>query len=144
MVGAQEAPIGPLMAESDRAKIKTGHEKSKNKESNGDIADSEPESDSGSDSVSTKETHHDKDGSEGEAEDDDWNSFNLKKRKETLETKSRCSHSVHCPHFPEDKQEWWWLYVANRRHRPLPARPHINHLPLSLPLILNTILIILL
>lgn len=33
------------------------------------------------------------------------------------------SHTVHCPHFPNDKQEYWWLYVADRKKHDLITVP---------------------
>ncbi|CAE1323240.1 SEC63 [Acanthosepion pharaonis] len=57
-------------------------------------------------------------------DDDDWSKFQAEMKKETiLETKSKESHIVHCPYFPLDKQECWWLYIADRKNRMLISAP---------------------
>lgn len=47
--------------------------------------------------------------SEEEDEDQEWAKFQNKvnKREKALEGKSRISHSVHCPYYTDDKQEYW-------------------------------------
>ena len=47
--------------------------------------------------------------SEEEDEDQEWARFQnkLNKREKALEGKSKVSHSVHCPYFTDDKQEYW-------------------------------------
>ncbi|XP_052277344.1 translocation protein SEC63 homolog isoform X2 [Dreissena polymorpha] len=40
----------------------------------------------------------------------------------SLDTK-RESHQVHCPYFPDEKQEGWWLYVADRKNNMLFTAP---------------------
>ncbi len=35
------------------------------------------------------------------------------------------SHSVHCPYFTDDKQEYWWVYIADRKNHALITPP--NH-----------------
>ncbi|WAR09208.1 SEC63-like protein [Mya arenaria] len=59
-----------------------------------------------------------------EHEDDDWEKFQEEAKKEnSLETKKKESHPVHCPHFPDEKQEGWWLYVADRKNHMLVTAP---------------------
>jgi len=66
------------------------------------------------------------------AEDDDmeWEKFQQKlNKREKLEGRSKLSHSVHCPTFPEDKQEYWWTYICDRKSRTLLTAPyHITNL----------------
>ncbi|XP_064081313.1 translocation protein SEC63 homolog isoform X1 [Macrobrachium nipponense] len=59
-------------------------------------------------------------------DDDEWEKFQkgLTKREKALEGKSKISHSVHCPHFPEDKQEHWWTYVCDRKKHMLITAPY--------------------
>jgi len=45
------------------------------------------------------------------------------KKREKLETKAKVSHRVFCPHFPDLKQECWWLFVADRKHNQLISAP---------------------
>ncbi|XP_041351703.1 translocation protein SEC63 homolog [Gigantopelta aegis] len=70
-----------------------------------------------------KRTHKSSEG-EGEKEEEDWSKFQEESRKEnSLETKVKESHVVHCPYFPLEKQEWWWLYVADRKRHQLITAP---------------------
>lgn len=48
----------------------------------------------------------------------------IQKKKESLETKEKLSHRVYCPYFPEVKQEFWWLYVADRKKRQIISAPN--------------------
>lgn len=90
------------------------------------------DSDSG---LSDSEDEEKKDSSEDEkksAEDDDveWEKFQQKlNKKEKLEGKSKVSHSVHSPLFPEDKQEYWWTYICDRKSGTLLTAPyHVTNL----------------
>lgn len=42
-----------------------------------------------------------------------------------METKSKVTHPVYSLYFPEEKQEWWWLYIADRKEQTLVSMP--NH-----------------
>lgn len=58
-------------------------------------------------------------------DDEEWERFQKKlNKREKLEGKSKLSHSVHCPYFPEDKQEYWWTYICDRKSRTLLTAPH--------------------
>ncbi|GFG30385.1 hypothetical protein Cfor_05840 [Coptotermes formosanus] len=61
-----------------------------------------------------------------EDDDTEWEKFQarLTKREKVLEGKSKRSHSVHCPLYPEDKQEYWWVYVSDRKSRTLLTSPY--------------------
>ncbi|XP_018024714.1 translocation protein SEC63 homolog isoform X2 [Hyalella azteca] len=66
-----------------------------------------------------------------EDEDAEWERFQkgLTKREKVLEGKSKISHSVHCPFFPDDKQEYWWVYVCDRKNKKLVTVPyHLTNL----------------
>lgn len=41
-----------------------------------------------------------------------------------LEGKSKLSHTVHSPYFTDDKQEYWWAYVCDRKKRTLITAPY--------------------
>jgi translocation protein SEC63 len=58
-------------------------------------------------------------------DEDDWERVQgrVSKKEKALETKSRMSHSVHCPYFPDDKQEFWWIYLADRKRHALITVP---------------------
>ncbi|CAG5121065.1 unnamed protein product, partial [Candidula unifasciata] len=64
---------------------------------------------------------------EEEDEEDDWDTYKMESKKEnSLDTKLKESHVVHCPYFPGEKQEGWWMYVADRkRHLLVTAPVHI-------------------
>lgn len=61
-----------------------------------------------------------------EDEDAEWEKFQkgLTKREKVLEGKSKMSHSVHCPFFTDDKQEFWWVYVCDRKNHKLITVPY--------------------
>lgn len=64
-------------------------------------------------------------------DDQEWEKFQqkLQKRDKGLEGRSKVSHSVHCPYYPEDKQEYWWTYICDRKSRSLLTAPiHITSL----------------
>lgn len=57
-------------------------------------------------------------------DDDSWEKFQKQAKKDgMLETKSKETHVVHSPHFPCEKYEWWWLYVADKKSRLLITAP---------------------
>lgn len=61
-------------------------------------------------------------------DDDDWDKSDdapsVPKKKEIFQTISKISHSVHCPYFPEDKQEHWWIYITERKTNSLITVPY--------------------
>jgi len=69
--------------------------------------------------------------SDNDDEDQEWARFQnkLNKREKALEGKSRLSHSVHCPYFTDDKQEFWWVYICDRKTHSLVTPPyHLTNL----------------
>ncbi|KRZ10243.1 Translocation protein SEC63 -like protein [Trichinella zimbabwensis] len=71
-----------------------------------------------------------KDSGDG-SEDEEYllNDPDLKKERAILETKSNVTHPVHCPYFCEEKFEWWWIFVCDRKRRLLVAPPiHVTTL----------------
>lgn len=63
-------------------------------------------------------------------DDEEWERLQAKlNKRERLEGKSRLSHTVHCPYFPEEKQEYWWTYICDRKSRTLLTAPyHVTNL----------------
>ncbi|XP_055373196.1 translocation protein SEC63 homolog [Condylostylus longicornis] len=105
----------------------TPSEQSKH-DSDSDSADEsnvERESGSASDDDEKKNSSID-----NEDDDDEWERLQSKlNKREKLEGKSRVSHAVHCPYFPEDKQEYWWTYICDRKSRTLLTAPyHVTNL----------------
>merc|ERR1712018_521058 len=97
------------------------------------MGDREANSDSNSDENSGDESGDDKPTEKAvstvdeEEEEAEWERFQkrINRREKALEGKSKVSHSVHCPYFPDDKQEFWWCYIADRKNHALITPP--NH-----------------
>lgn len=88
-----------------------------------DIDQSDNEGDRGRDSDSEERKA---DASPVEEDEEDWDKFQQKmskKDKKALETKSKVSHTVHCPYFADDKQEYWWIYLADKKKHALASIP---------------------
>lgn len=88
------------------------------------------ESDTGSDSHTGQASDSDTEKdiarrSNDDDDDEDWDNFNSTSstRSKVLEKKGKISHTVHCPYFPEDKQEFWWIYLADRKRKALISIP---------------------
>lgn len=94
-------------------------------ESDGEDSGSE---DSGSEGGATRDRGGATSGvhSEEEDEEQEWARFQnkLNKREKALEGKSKVSHSVHCPYFTDDKQEYWWVYICDRKTHSLVTPPY--------------------
>lgn len=87
----------------------------------------EKESASGSEDDNEKTN---KNSSLDDDDDEEWERLQSKlNKREKLEGKSRISHTVHCPYFPEEKQEYWWTYICDRKSRTLLTAPyHVTNL----------------
>ncbi|XP_063405135.1 translocation protein SEC63 homolog [Mytilus trossulus] len=95
--------------------------------------DSEAENSASSSALSKRrssgsgfETKKDKDKDDEHALDDEeqWKIYQEEAKKEfSIETKAKESPAVHCPHFPEAKQEGWWLYVSDKKQHMLITAP---------------------
>lgn len=119
-VGAAAASAaGTDEAEDDEQATESGED------NNG--SDEEQEESMAGDAASEEKAERTKTGDGEEDEDDDWDTFKMESKKEnSLETKKKESHNVHCPFFPAEKQEAWWLYVADKkRHLLITAPVHI-------------------
>jgi len=64
--------------------------------------------------------------SEDDDEEQEWARFQkgVNKREKALSGKSRVSHSVHSPYFTDDKQEYWWVYISDRKSHSLITPPY--------------------
>lgn len=114
----QEKPAGttskdPAAADSD---VESGAEESENENEKNENSD--------------RSSDDEKKVSSVEDDDDEWDKFQQKlNKREKLEGKSKVSHSVHSPSFPEDKQEYWWTYICDRKSRTLLTAPyHVTNL----------------
>jgi translocation protein SEC63 len=93
---------------------------------------------SGSESEAGEESGSEESGSEGEKErrpvseqddqdeEQEWARFQkgMNRREKALSGKSRVSHSVHCPYYTDDKQEFWWVYISDRKTHSLITPPY--------------------
>ncbi|XP_022178428.1 translocation protein SEC63 homolog [Myzus persicae] len=64
-------------------------------------------------------------------DDDDWDKFQsgANKKDRVLEGRTKQSHLVHSPYFPEEKHEYWWVYLSDRKSRTLLTVPyHVTEL----------------
>ncbi|KAG5883839.1 hypothetical protein JTB14_033760 [Gonioctena quinquepunctata] len=125
----------PKVEESPTPTTDKKREKPKAKEVIKDDQD-EDDTDESDDSDVDNNESNDKSSAEEETnrsnEDDDqeWEKFRkIHDREKSLEGKSKMSHSVHCPHFTQEKQEYWWTYICDRKSRTLLTAPyHITSL----------------
>ncbi|XP_063984202.1 translocation protein SEC63 homolog isoform X2 [Diachasmimorpha longicaudata] len=66
-----------------------------------------------------------------EDDDEEWEKFQqrIAKKERVLEGRSNVSHEVHCPLFPDVKQEYWWVYMCDRKSHTLITTPiHVTGL----------------
>lgn len=107
-----------IESSSDHESVKEQEEVNSGSESDDEV-DDEKESISNSDDDEDAKDLNDDD-------DEAWERFQKKqnkKSKDSLETKAKLSHSVHCPFFPDDKQEFWWIYLSDHKKRALTSIP---------------------
>jgi len=61
-----------------------------------------------------------------EDEDENWKADQEKKKKKKKNQEiSKISHSVHSPYFPSDKQEFWWIYLVDKKAHQLMTAPFL-------------------
>lgn len=102
-------------------------EKESSKEKS-DVSDNEAESDRSDDEDSNDKKDMSID------DDAEWEKFQqrISKRERVLEGRSNLSHEVHCPYFPDVKQEYWWVYICDRKSLTLLTAPvHVTSLAQS-------------
>lgn len=109
------------------ARIKENEvEKESSKEKLSDVSDSDGDSERSDD-----EDSHEKKDESAHDDDTEWEKFQQKisRREKVLEGRSNISHEVHCPLFPDVKQEYWWVYICDRKSLTLLTAPiHITSL----------------
>lgn len=123
--GAKKAqPQQPVLKQAEVVTKETKPVEKPSKES-----DSEAESGEESDNEE-KEEKEEMSTDDEKKEQVEWEKIQQKlNKREKLEGKSKLSHSVHCPGFPEDKQEYWWTYICDRKSRTLLTAPyHVTNL----------------
>uniref|UniRef100_A0A3P9P5D4 Translocation protein SEC63 homolog n=1 Tax=Poecilia reticulata TaxID=8081 RepID=A0A3P9P5D4_POERE len=128
---ALPAPVKGKQANGNVA----GNVTSAAKEEDDEASDKGSESDEGEtnkDSPSERDDESDKQSDtevdEGGGDDEEeWEALQQsiqRRERALLETKSKVTHPVYSLYFPEEKQEWWWLYIADRRDQTLVSMPY--------------------
>ncbi|XP_063773143.1 translocation protein SEC63 homolog [Pseudophryne corroboree] len=91
-----------------------------------DSEDEDTNRDSQSDG-SDKESDRETDEKQGKDDETEWQELQQsiqRKDRALLETKSKITHPVYSLYFPEEKQEWWWIYIADRKDQTLISMPY--------------------
>lgn len=129
----QVLPTAPVQQQVTQSKLTKVNDTSDISDASGQESDNESGGNSGNNS--DDESPADAKGGSGsdgdvrtatddELEEKDWSRINRKSKKsKALDGKSKLSHSVHCPYFPEDKQEYWWIYVSDKKKHSLTTVP---------------------
>jgi len=113
-----EAPAKTTESEEKQKSPK----KKKRKEVDEDNGNDGSASDSGEDDDDTVLDEHINQ-PDADDEEDDFLIDDMGPKDKILETKSKVTHPVHCPFFPEDKYEWWWVFICDRKTRMLTCPP---------------------
>lgn len=133
----KKKPAPPPVTQQKQGKPKQANDTTANdlasKEEDDDVSDkgSDSEDDDtnrdsqsdGSDKDSDRE-NDDKHGKDDEAEWQELQQSIQRKDRALLETKSKITHPVYSLYFPEEKQEWWWIYIADRKDQTLISMPY--------------------
>ncbi|KAI5094313.1 translocation protein SEC63-like [Silurus meridionalis] len=96
------------------------------KGSESDEAEANKDSPSERDDESDKQSDTEADEVTGDDEEE-WEALQQsiqRRERALLETKSKITHPVYSLYFPEEKHEWWWLYIADRKDQTLVSMPY--------------------
>jgi len=114
-----------------KAKTKTETPATPNAETKEKESGSESEGEESGSEESGSEKEGDKERRAASEQDDqdeeqEWARFQkgMNRREKALSGKSRVSHSVHCPYYTDDKQEFWWVYISDRKTHSLITPPY--------------------
>ncbi|XP_031467211.1 translocation protein SEC63 homolog [Phasianus colchicus] len=116
----QKQANGEVVVKEEEEEISDKGSESEEEETN---RDSQSEKDDGSDRESDRE-QDEKQNKDDEAEWQELQQSIQRKERALLETKSKITHPVYSLFFPEEKQEWWWLYIADRKEQMLICMPY--------------------
>uniref|UniRef100_A0A8C5BJL3 Translocation protein SEC63 homolog n=1 Tax=Gadus morhua TaxID=8049 RepID=A0A8C5BJL3_GADMO len=106
---------------------KEDDEEGSDKGSESDEAEANKDSPSERDEESDKQSDTEVDEIAGDDEEQEWEALQQsiqRREKALLETKSKVTHPVYSLYYPDEKQEWWWLYIADRRDQALVSMPY--------------------
>uniref|UniRef100_A0A8D0D3V4 Translocation protein SEC63 homolog n=1 Tax=Sander lucioperca TaxID=283035 RepID=A0A8D0D3V4_SANLU len=108
------------------AAVKEDEDEVSDKGSESDEGEANKDSPSERDEDSDKQSDTEVDEIAGDDEEE-WEALQQsiqRRERALLETKSKVTHPVYSLYFPEEKQEWWWLYIADRRDQTLVSMPY--------------------
>ncbi|XP_026675385.1 translocation protein SEC63 homolog isoform X2 [Ceratina calcarata] len=107
-------------ANTPNSRKKDDKDKESSRDNKSDVSDSDVDSDRSND-----EDSQEKKDMSVDDDDTEWERFQqrISKREKVLEGRSNISHEVHCPLFPDVKQEYWWVYICDRKSRTLLTTP---------------------
>ncbi|XP_037541329.1 translocation protein SEC63 homolog [Nematolebias whitei] len=108
------------------AVVKEEEDEASDKGSESDEAEANKDSPSERDEDSDKQSDTEVDEVAGDDEEE-WEALQQsiqRRERALLETKSKVTHPAYSLYFPEEKQEWWWLYIADRRDQTLVSMPY--------------------
>ncbi|CAB1450175.1 unnamed protein product [Pleuronectes platessa] len=108
------------------AAVKEEEDEASDKGSESDEGEATKDSPSERDEDSDKQSDTEVDEIAGDDEEE-WEALQQsiqRRERALLETKSKVTHPVYSLYFPEEKQEWWWLYIADRRDQTLVSVPY--------------------
>ncbi|KAI5945425.1 Translocation protein SEC63 [Manis javanica] len=109
------------------AAVKDDEEEVSVKGSDSEDEETNRESQSERDDGSERDSEREQDGKQSRDEEAEWQELQQsiqRKERALLETKSKITHPVYSLSFPEEKQEWWWLYIADRKEQTLISMPY--------------------
>lgn len=118
-------PVTAPSNETKQAKSAAEPQQDQSKQNSGDESDDSDIDEKESAAGSISDDDEKKNSSLDDDDDEEWDRLQQKlNKREKLEGKSRVSHTVHCPMYPEEKQEYWWTYICDRRSRTLLTAPY--------------------
>uniref|UniRef100_A0A4W4FGV8 Translocation protein SEC63 homolog n=1 Tax=Electrophorus electricus TaxID=8005 RepID=A0A4W4FGV8_ELEEL len=137
----KKRPVSQQQGKGDKAKQANGNvagtevtaatkeeeEELSDKGSESDEVEGNKDSPSERDEESDKQSDAEADEVTGDDEEQEWEALqqSIQRRdRALLETKSKITHPVYSLCFPEEKQEWWWLYIADRKEQTLVSMPY--------------------
>lgn len=121
-VAGNEVVAAPAVA----AVVKEEEEEASDKGSESEEGEATKDSPSERDEDSDKQSDTEVDEMAGDDEEE-WEALQQsiqRRERALLETKSKVTHPVYSIYFPEEKHEWWWLYIADRRDQTLVSMPY--------------------
>ncbi|XP_038616856.1 translocation protein SEC63 homolog [Tachyglossus aculeatus] len=111
----------------NEAGAKEEEEEMSDKGSDSEEEEANRDSQSDKDDGSNRDSDRDQDEKQTKDDEAEWQELQQsiqRKERALLETKSKITHPVYSLYFPEEKQEWWWLYIADRKEQTLISMPY--------------------